>query len=365
MPGFDNAEVPDVGSAMPGLDTSNVPDADSVDSIVGTMPVIEPEQPIDMNTNTVPGLEDSQTATMPGLDATSPYPSDAMGGSVFVSDAPAEGMDMAPVGAGDETGLNNQLPLEDDVSPLTTADGYTDDTTVNFDSLNASDEEGPLPGFEDVSDEEDNSSDDTDDVNSLLGNTETTPNTNQVEPVVTEEAVPTENTNVEPASVVPEVPQQPQPQPVVPAGMPPIPGPQMPPVQQPAPQVPPMGMPMQGMPGQMPVNPVQSPYGMQQQIPYNPMGAPQMPMGGPQMPMQAPMQPPMPPQPNTAYDPNYMPNADYGQASVGQQNMGMPNPYFPQQGGQGSQNGNQGQPEDGSSDDGGAAPSSRGDQSKQ
>ena len=171
----------------------------------------------------------------------SPYVSDTNSGEAFITDTVPE---MAP----QDTMENN-------------------DTTVNFDSLNASDSEGPLPGFEAVEEDEKK-----DDEGTLPGFEEV-----NTTPVV-------EETPVEPQIEMPVEPMvEPQVQPQMET---PVPGP-------------------------------------------NPMGP--APMGPGPMPNQVPPapQPQMPQGPNTAFDPNYMPNSDYGQASTYNQpvnNYGTPQP---------------------------------------
>ena len=163
-------------------------------------------------------------------DVSSPFVSDFNSGDTFVSDP---------------------------VSPTTSTDS---DTTVNFDSLNASDSEGPLPGFEEVSEDEKK-----DEEGALPGFEETSSNSNDLFSQVPQEPQA-------------EIPQEPVPQVETPIAPNMDVQPQMP-QQAPQPQVTP------------------NPY----QIPQNNM---------------VPPAPQMPPMPNTAYDPNYMPNSDYGQAST-------------------------------------------------
>ena len=210
-----------------------------------------------MNTETMISSEDeftpvTQSSDVPQTDMQtlssegSPYVSDITAGEAFVSDSTPE---IAP----------QQETVENS------------DTTVNFDSLNASDSEGPLPGFEAVG--EDEKKDDEgalpgfEDVNTTAPVAEETP---IVEPQIETPVAPV-------PGPTPEVQPQPQPQ-----MQPPVAGP--------------MGPGVAPMP-----NPAQVPP------------APQMPQG-----------------PNTAFDPNYMPNSDYGQASTYRppvpNNIGAPQP---------------------------------------
>ena len=263
----------------------------------------EPEPPqmpmTDMNTNvassTSLGIDEAPVAT----------PTSDFGSAPSMDEVPQTDMQtLSKEGSSPYVSdMNNGDAFVSDTMPQATS--TNSDTTVNFDSLNASDSEGPLPGFEAVSEDEKK-----DEEGALPGFEEVNSN-----------------------DLFTEAAQEPQ------VEMP----------QEPAPQV---------------ETPVTSNMDMQQPIAEPTSQVAQNPYQMPQNNMVPPPPPPpqMPPVPNTAYDPNYMPNSDYGQASTynsqppvqnsfGQQPM-MPNMMPNPNGGVPQGNGDETTSEGGSADDG-------------
>lgn len=226
-----------------------------------TQPSVSPVEPTQNNTAPVEPVESEPTE--PNTNAvpdTTANPFENMQSPYF--------SDVSPVSAPTTPDISSNIGSQDNEVNSENKDENkleNEETTVNFDSLNAFDDEGPLPGFEDV--DENNKPEEQDTVES---NTDT--------------AVPT--TKVENTPEVPNAPVQNMKMPVAPAQdfAEPTPAP-IQDIPQPTPTIP--------TPITPEVNNVQVPSST------------------------------APVEPNTAFDPNYMPNNDYGQASFNNQNTNV------------------------------------------